>query len=132
MHKRMARTKSILLNPKSNLKEAFWVFLSLVIIGAINLGQQWEERRFSVEYFTAELQCMLKLDQSQTQQMQQINYEFYDKTLKAYTDNLFDASQCSSEIQMLREKRDATMLQVLNDKQKNTWKTLFVYTNCRK
>ncbi len=127
----MARTKSILLNPKSNLKEAFWVFLSLVIIGAINLGQQWEERRFSVEYFTAELQCMLKLDQSQTQQMQQINYEFYDKTLKAYTDNLFDASQCSSEIQMLREKRDATMLQVLNDKQKNTWKTLFVYTNCR-
>jgi hypothetical protein len=131
MHKRMARTKSILLNPKSNLKEAFWVFLSLVIIGAINLGQQWEERRFSVEYFTAELQCMLKLDQSQTQQMQQINYEFYDKTLKAYTDNLFDASQCSSEIQMLREKRDATMLQVLNDKQKNTWKTLFVYTNCR-
>ena len=127
----MARTKSILLNPKSNWKEAFWVFLSLVIIGAINLGQQWEERRFSVEYFTAELQCMLKLDQSQTQQMQQINYEFYDKTLKAYTDNLFDASQCSSEIQMLREKRDATMLQVLNDKQKNTWKTLFVYTNCR-
>ncbi|SKC41897.1 hypothetical protein [Ohtaekwangia koreensis] len=127
----MAPTKSILLNPKSNLKEAFWVFLSLAIIGAINLGQQWEERRFSVEYFTAELQCMLKLDQSQTQQMQQINYDFYDKTLKAYTDNLFDASQCSSEIQMLREKRDATMLQVLNDKQKSTWKTLFVYTNCR-
>lgn len=113
------------------MKEAFWVFLSLAIIGAINLGQQWEERRFSVEYFTAELQCMLKLDQSQTQQMQQINYDFYDKTLKAYTDNLFDASQCSSEIQMLREKRDATMLQVLNDKQKSTWKTLFVYTNCR-
>jgi hypothetical protein len=70
----MALTKSFQFSPPTNLKEALGAFIVLLIIGAINLGQQWEERRFSVQHFTAEIQCMLKLNESQAQQLEKINY----------------------------------------------------------
>lgn len=128
----MALTKSFQFNPPTNLKEALGAFLVLLIIGAINLGQQWEERRFSVQHFTAEIQCMLKLNESQAQQLEKINYDFYDKASKAYASSLFDESRYCTEMQVLCAKREASLMKVLNDKQKNAWKSLVVYAECKR
>ncbi|HEY9049118.1 MAG TPA: hypothetical protein VIN08_24625 [Ohtaekwangia sp.] len=124
----MPATKSFLLNPSYNLKEAVWAFSALLIIALINLMQQWEERKISVEHSTAELQCTLKLDASQTVKMQEITYEYYDQMAKAYSKYFFNTEKCEDEVRQLQKRREQTVFKVLNANQRATWQHL--YTSC--
>ncbi len=124
----MPATKSFLLNSTYNLREAFWAFLALLVIALINGMQQWEERKMSVENSTAELQCTLKLDPSQTVKMQEITYEYYDQMAKAYSRYFFNTAKCEDAVRTLQQRRNQTMLQLLNANQRATWQHL--YTNC--
>lgn len=111
------------------LIEACGTCLLLTILA---LGSSWDGyeytdyavREASVTHSTWEFQHLFDLNDAQTVQIKQINYEFYDKITDAYAGTLLDRPSLEAEISSLMTTRQQKIMQVLNDYQRSKWHAL--------
>jgi hypothetical protein len=111
------------------LIEAFGAFLLLVVLA---LGSAWEGydytdyavREASVTNSTWEFKHLFDLNEVQTTQIRQINYEFYDKISDAYASALQNGPTLEAEIDILISHRQEQIMGVLNEYQRGKWDKL--------
>lgn len=108
--------------------EAFLTFLILAIIAVTETGMRWEqqygERRLMVEYVNSELTDVLRLSEHQARQISEINYLYYDRISEVYLASFRDTDVFSNEMRAITEKRDRTIMKLLNERQKDAWRHL--------
>jgi len=75
--------------------------------------EQWEDRRFSVECITAEVQDLYRLDATQATRIKQINYDFYDRVSKASFHYLLNEQACEQEIEKLTQEKNEAIMRVV-------------------
>jgi len=108
------------LKRQPNLKEALIACLGFSIIGLLNLGFHWEERTAFVENITWELQSQLTLSKSQTQQIMEINYEFYDAIAQIQQQST-QHDALDERINLLIIDKNRKIMSVLNEDQQREW-----------
>lgn len=111
------------------LIEAFGAFLLLTILALTSAWDCYEYtddavRESSVTHSTWEFQHLFDLDDDQTTQIKQINYEFYDKVSDAYAGDIFDEPALEAEIDAIMDNRQERIMKVLNAYQRRKWEML--------
>lgn len=113
---------------RPRIKEAFLTFVILIMIAMAEIGLRWEqqygERRLVVEYVNSELTNVLRLSEHQAKQISEINYSYYDRISEAYLASFRDTDVFSNEMRAITEKRDRTIMKLLNERQKDAWRHL--------
>lgn len=113
---------------RPRVKEAFLTFVFLAMVALTEMGLCWEqqygERRLIVEYVNSELTDVLRLSESQAQQISEINYTCYDRISEAYLASFLDTDIFSTEMKTIMDTRDHTIMKLLNEQQKEAWRGL--------
>lgn len=94
--------------------------LGFSLIGLFNLWLHWEERTAFVENITWELQSQLTLSKSQTQQIMEINYEFYDAISNAQEQST-KLKTIDEQIDILIIDKNRKIMSILNEDQQREW-----------
>lgn len=103
-----------------NLREAFVVFILLLAISILNVGQIVEKQRICMQYMNVRLAEMLELDQDQIEEIRAINLAYQSELSK-----LEDAGRLYAKMQigLLYRKRNREIIQVLNERQRKVLHT---------
>lgn len=92
-------------------KESLCVCLCFSVIGFLNIGLIREERSAIVEQLTWELKCQLALNESQTREILQINYEYYDRI----------SGVTGTTIPNVIRQKNKQIMKILNEDQQVIW-----------
>lgn len=103
------------------MRDAFLVFLALIIMALFNAGQLWERQRIAIRLLNFELTHLLDLDKNQMEKIQAINAVYETEVSRLKDDN---AVLRNEKVTALLMQRNDRIMEVLNEQQQ---KVLYAY-----